>query len=113
MVRGMRTRRTRCTMTTRISPLQTSMSYPLSPLKSSYHKANKEGPGEMIRALQALVKVPDMERTRGSILGVHRNTPSVAISTGHLVASKQTAASSTNVPTVHQAVTQSVTAHGN
>src|SRR6266436_570514 len=100
-------------MGTRISPLRTSMSYLLSPLKYSYHKANKEGTGEMIRASQALVKVPDVERTRGSVLGVHRNTPSVAISTGHPVASEQTAASSTNVPTVHRVVTQSVTAHGN
>ncbi len=97
-------------MDTRISPLLTLMSYLPSLSKSSYHKANGEDPGEMIRALPALVRVPDEERTKGNVPAVHQSTPSVMISTNPLGASGQTAASSINALDVHQVATPSVAA---
>ena len=98
---------TSSSMGTKISPSQTSMNYPLFPLKFSYHKANE---GDLGETLQAPVKVPDMERIKGNILGVHQNTPYVEISTNPPDASSQTATSSISVPIVHQAVTPSVIA---
>src|SRR5258708_10941399 len=86
---------------TRISLLQTLMNYLASPSKSLYHKANGGDPGEMIRVLPALVRVPDEERTKGNVPGVCQNTPSVEISTNPLGASRLTAASSINALDVH------------
>src|SRR5258708_17995962 len=97
-------------MGTKISPSQTSTNYLLSPSRSSYHKANRGDPGEMIGALLALVRVPDEEETKGNILRARQNTPSVGISTDLLDVSRQIAASSTSAPVVHQVVTPSIAA---